>query len=432
MYRQAMITLENWKKSKNRKPLIIHGARQVGKTWLMKEFARIYYQQCAYINFDNNDRMKTVFMDNFDIPRIIMALQIESGVKIEAENTLLVFDEIQEVPKALHSLKYFYENAPEYHLVAAGSLLGIAHHKDSSFPIGKVDFLNLYPLSFSEFLNANGQTDLLHLLEKQDFRLIRSFKNNYIDLLKQYYYIGGMPEPVNSFIENKDLKIVREIQKRIMIGYEQDFSKHAPGDTVIRIRMLWDSIPSQLSKENRKFIYSLIKKGARAREFEAALLWLHDCGLVYKIFRITKPGIPLKAYQDFNAFKLYFLDIGLLGALSDLDAKSIIKGNTIFVEFKGALTEQFILQQLIAENNILPFYWSVDKGTAEIDFIIQRDDTIFPIEVKATENLQAKSLKSYYQKYNPVMAIRSSLSDYRVESWLINVPLYALSMFLKK
>jgi len=428
MIRNAMADLIRWKESKFRKPLIISGARQVGKTWLMKEFGRQQYQKCAYINFDNNERMESLFSGNLDINRIIMALQIESGVMIEAENTLIIFDEVQEVPRALTSLKYFCENAPQYHLIAAGSLLGVALHPGTSFPVGKVDFLHLYPLDFLEFLTATGNEPLVDLLKTGDFSLITSFKGKYIDLLKQYYYVGGMPEAVVNFADSQDYTQVRDVQMRLLVAYEQDFSKQAPNETIPRIRMLWKSIPSQLARENRKFVYGQIRQGARAREYELAMAWLIDCGLVHKVHRITKPDMPLAAYQDFSAFKLYFLDVGLLGALSNLDVKSLLDGSRIFEEFKGALTEQYVLQQLVASRKTVPFYWSAEKGIAEVDFVFQYGTDVLPLEVKASENLQSKSLKSYWQKYQPPAALRSSLSDYRKETWLTNVPLYMINV----
>lgn len=430
MRREAIKDLIKWKNDVNRKPLIIRGARQVGKTWIMKEFGKSYYEKTAYINFDNNERMESLFSGDFDISRIITALQIESGTFIEANNTLIIFDEVQEVPMALTSLKYFCENAPEYHIIAAGSMLGVALHKGTSFPVGKVDFMDLYPLNFIEFLNAAGHESLAKLIEDCDFQLITSFKGKYIDLLKQYYYIGGMPEAVKSFIENGDFSKVREIQNRLLMAYEQDFSKHAPNEAVPRIRMLWASIPTQLAKENRKFIYGLIRQGARAREYELAMQWLLDCGLIYKVGRVTKPGLPLMAYQDFNAFKLFVLDIGLLSAMSQLDIKALLDKNRIFEEFKGALTEQYVLQQLITDRNITPFYWTSESSRAEIDFIFQNGMDIIPLEVKAAENLQAKSLKSYCSKYKPDYAVRTSMSDYRKEDWLINIPLYAIPTLL--
>jgi predicted AAA+ superfamily ATPase len=430
MIREAIKDLIKWKVGDHRKPLLIRGARQVGKTWIMKEFGKAHYEKLAYINFDNNERMENLFSGNLDISRIITALQIESGVTIEAKNTLIIFDEIQEVPRALTSLKYFYENAPQYHIVAAGSLLGVALHPGTSFPVGKVDFMELYPLSYIEFLNATGNENLASLLATKDFELITSFKGKYIDLLKQYYYIGGMPEAVSSFIETHDYTKVREVQNRLLMAYEQDFSKHAPNEAVPRIRMLWTSIPAQLAKENRKFVYGLIRQGARAREYELAMQWLLDCGLIYKVGRITKPDMPLMAYQDFNAFKLFVLDVGLLSAMSGLDIKSLLEGNRVFEEFKGALTEQYVLQQLITNKDITPFYWTAEKSNGEIDFVFQSGTDIVPLEVKAAENLQAKSLKSYCLRYEPRYAIRTSMSDYRKEEWLTNLPLYAINGIL--
>ncbi|HEY5563530.1 MAG TPA: ATP-binding protein [Clostridiaceae bacterium] len=430
MIREALEYLIKWKNGNHRKPLIIRGARQVGKTWIMKEFGETFYEKVAYINFDNNERMESIFKGNLDIPRLITALQIESGVTIEANNTLMIFDEVQEIPRALTSLKYFYENAPQYHIVAAGSLLGVALHPGTSFPVGKVEFMDLYPLNFIEFLKATANKNLADLLVTKDFELITSFKGRYIDLLKQYYYIGGMPEAVSIFIETQDYTKVREIQNRLLMAYEQDFSMHAPNETVPRIRMLWTSIPSQLAKENRKFVYGLIRQGARAKEYELAMQWLLDCGLIYKVVRITKPDMPLMVYQDFNAFKLFALDVGLLSALSGLDIKSLLDGNRVFEEFKGALTEQYVLQQLITNKDITPFYWTAEKSNGEIDFIFQSGMDIVPLEVKASENLQAKSLKSYCLRYEPKYAIRTSMSDYRKEDWLTNLPLYAISNIL--
>lgn len=431
MKREAIKYLIRWKNGNNRKPLIIRGARQVGKTWIMKEFGKTNYEKIAYINFDNNERMESLFSGNLDTSRIITALQIESGVTIEANNTLIIFDEVQEVPRALTSLKYFYENAPEYHIVAAGSLLGVALHPGTSFPVGKVDFMDLYPLNFIEFLNATENESLASLLKAKDFELIKTFKGRYIDLLKQYYYIGGMPEAVTTFIETQDYTKVREVQSRLLMAYEQDFSKHAPNETVPRIRMLWTAIPAQLAKENRKFVYGLIRSGARAKEYELAMQWLLDCGLIYKVGRITKPSMPLMAYQDYNAFKLYLLDVGLLSAISGLDIKSLLEGNRVFEEFKGALTEQYVLQQLVTNKDITPFYWTAEKSKGEIDFVFQSGMNIIPLEVKAAENLQAKSLRNYCIKYEPKYAIRTSMSDYRREEWLTNIPLYAINGILE-
>jgi len=422
-----MQELISWKNKPVRKPLIIRGARQVGKTWLMKEFGKNEYSRTAYINFESSKLLKTLFVDDFDIQRIITALQIESGIQINPENTLIILDEIQEADGAITSLKYFYENAPHYHIIAAGSLLGIALHKQSSFPVGKVEFMDLNPLSFYEFLMAFDKQPLLNLLKSRDWALVKSFKEKYIQLLRQYYYIGGMPEAVLSYSLQNDFREVRAIQKRILTAYEQDFSKHAPSQIVPRIRMLWNSIPAQLAKENRKFIYGAIKKGSRAKEYELALSWLMDCGLVRKVCRASKPGIPLKAYEDNGAFKLFIADVGLLGAMGDIDVRTLLEGNAIFEEFKGAMTEQYVLQQIATIPDLAIYYWSAARSTAEIDFLVQIAGKIVPIEVKAEENLQAKSLKTFCQKYSPEMAIRISMSDFRKENWLINLPLYAVS-----
>jgi len=431
MDRLAMNNLKQWKESPNRKPLIIKGARQVGKTWLMKEFGKKEYAQTAYLNFESSTALQTLFSGNYDINRIMNVIQIETGVQVNPENTLIVLDEIQESEGAITSLKYFCENAPQYHIVAAGSLLGIALHKETSFPVGKVDFMTLYPMSFNEFIVALGNKSLFNLLESNDWQLISTFKSKFIELLRQYYFIGGMPEAVYSFSINHDFKEVRTIQKRLLDAYQQDFSKHAPFEIVPRIRMLWNSILSQLSKENKKFIYGAIKQGARAKDYETALLWLIDCGLVYQINRVSKPGIPLKAYEDISAFKLFLLDVGLLGAMGDIDARTMINGNAIFEEFKGSMTEQYVLQELISQDDLAIYYWSSEKSSGEIDFIVQANGEVIPVEVKAEENLQAKSLKSFRDKYNPKLSIRTSMSDYREQDWLTNIPLYAINSIQK-
>ncbi len=427
MERTQINSLIQWKNSNTRKPMLIRGARQVGKTWLMKEFGKREYKQCIYINFESSKHIQNIFSEDFNINRIITALQIESGITFNATNTLIILDEIQEAKGAITSLKYFYENAPEYHVIAAGSLLGVALHQQTSFPVGKIEFLDLYPLSFYEFLEAKDQKNLLSLLINKNWDIIKTFKQKYIQLLRQYYYVGGMPEAVNALCNNNDFNEVREIQNRILQAYEQDFSKHAPIEIVPKIRMLWNSIPAQLAKENRKFIYGIIKKGARAKDYEIAIAWLIDCGLIHKVSRISKPAIPIKAYADFNAFKLFLVDIGLMSAMGNIDAKTLLKGNVIFEEFKGAITEQFVLQQLVTIKEFNVYYWSAEKSTAEIDFVIQYQNKVIPIEVKAEENLQAKSLKIYCQKYKPNQAIRTSMSDYRKENWLTNVPLYAIN-----
>ncbi|MGN1158194.1 MAG: ATP-binding protein [Agathobacter sp.] len=426
MYRFAMEALYEWKDSKYRKPLIIEGARQVGKTWLMEEFGKNAYKDYIYINFDANAAMESLFSKDLDINRIITGLELYAGKKIDPENTLLIFDEVQEVPKALSSLKYFYENAPQYHVMCAGSLLGIALHGGTSFPVGKVNFLKLYPLSFKEFLLATGMERFAKLLENKDFSMIHSFKELFIDALKHYYYVGGMPEAVLHFIENEDFTEVRNVQQRILDAYEQDFSKHAPNEIVPKIRMLWNSIPSQLAKENKKFLYGLVREGGRAKDYEAALMWLSDCGLVHRISRVTTPNLPLKAYEDIKAFKLFVLDVGLLGCMTGLNQRTLVEGNKLFIEFKGALTEQYVLQQLLTEERYNIYYYTNDRGSCEIDFVIDDGQFITPIEVKAEENLKAKSLRVYTEKHQPQIAVRTSMTDYREQDWMVNIPLYAM------
>ena len=426
MYRNAMNDLYKWKAKKDKKPLIIRGARQVGKTWLMREFGRIAFDDMVYINFDNNSQMKELFSLDMRIERIITGLELYVGHKIEPLNTLLVFDEVQEVPQALAALKYFNENAPKYQIVCAGSLLGVALHGGTSFPVGKVEFLDLYPLSFTEFMRAMGRELFVELLEKQDFVMATTFKQEFIDLLKHYYYVGGMPEVVRNFAADKDFGEVREIQQRILDSYEQDFSKHAPNEIVPRIRMLWNSIPAQLTKENKKFVYGIIKDGSRAKDYELALMWLSDCGLVHKVNRVTVPHIPLKAYEDLKAFKLFVLDVGLLSCMVRLNQKVLLSGNELFKEFKGALTEQYVLQQLATLKGIGTYYWTNDRGSAEIDFLVDNGTEIVPIEVKAETNLKAKSLKTYCEKFKPNKAIRLSMADYRQEDWLLNLPLWSV------
>lgn len=426
MYRVAIEKLYKWKESKRRKPLIIEGARQVGKTWLMKEFGRKAYADTVYINFDSNSRMAELFSSDLNTDRLIMGIELYAGKKIDSNNTLLIFDEVQEVPRALSSLKYFYENAPQYHIVCAGSLLGIALHGGTSFPVGKVDFLSLYPLSFKEFLMATTGERFAELLDKQDYPMITSFRQTYIDALKQYYFVGGMPEAVQSFTEEKDFNEVRKIQKRILDAYEQDFSKHAPIEIVPKIRMIWNSIPSQLAKENKKFIYGLVREGGRAKEYETAIMWLCDCGLVHRVSRVNAAGIPLKAYEDLKAFKLFIVDVGLLGCMTGLRQLTLLDVNDLFTEFKGALTEQYVCQQLKTINDLNVYYYTNDRGSCEVDFIIDNGEQIVPVEVKAEVNLKAKSLKTYREKFNPEISVRTSMANYKKEEGLVNLPLYAV------
>lgn len=424
MDRFALEKLKQWKDKKNRKPLIIRGARQVGKTWLMKEFGRTCFKKTAYVNFDSNTRMRQVFEGDINIERMILAISAETGVSIDSQDTLLIFDEVQEVPKALTALKYFCEEAPQYAIVAAGSLLGVAMHKGTSFPVGKVDSMDLYPLNFREFLCALGEERFVEILDSSDTDMVTMFKSKYLDRVREYYYVGGMPEVVQCYVDTKDFNEVREIQKNLLNYYQQDFSKHAEATLVPRLNLVWNSIPMQLAKENKKYIYGQVREGARAKDFELAIQWLMDCGLIHKVQRIKKPDLLLKAYVDLDAFKIYLLDIGLLIAMVDLDARVIIDGNRIFTEFKGALTEQYVLQQLIADLGVEAYYYSTEKSSGEIDFLLQGRSSILPLEVKAEENLRAKSLKAFCEKYHPAYAVRTSMSDYREQEWMTNIPLY--------
>lgn len=426
MYRTAMDALLQWKEKINRKPLIIMGARQVGKTWLMKEFGKTYYEKTAYISFYNNKRMDDVFQADFDIKRILMNLNIESGVTITPGDTLIILDEIQDSPKVLESLKYFCEEAPQYHVVAAGSLLGVTIHEGVSYPVGKVDLLDLYPLNFREFLYAMDEQSLADALATKDYALIDNFSEKYLFWLKNYYYVGGMPAVVDEFRQNRDYAEVRQIQNDIVRQYEGDFGKHVDARTLPRIRLVWDSVPLQLAKENKKFFFGQIKKGARSSEYEIAIQWLVDCGLIYKVNRVNEPNMPLKAYKSMNAYKLFVLDVGLLGAMSELEAESILEGNDIFIEFKGALTEQYVLQQLISDTRYNPYYFGTEKATFEQDFLIQKGKDIVPIEVKAGENIRSQSLKAYCDKYKPNKAVRFSTLKYMDQGWMEIIPLYAV------
>lgn len=432
MKRNLMKSLKEWKNSPYRKPLILSGARQVGKTWLMKEFGRTEYTNTVYVNFDQDINAAGLFEGSINPDRIILGLRALSGMEIDPDNTLIIFDEVQEAPRALSSLKYFCEEAPQYSIIAAGSLLGVALHAGTSFPVGKVDRMHLYPLNFQEFLYAMGEDAAAEILQTKDQRMITVLREKLSDLLRQYYYVGGMPEAVNYYKDNKEFAGVRQIQKNLLAYYQQDFSKHAEPRLTERLNLVWSSIPAQLAKENRKFIYGQVRQGARAKDFELAIQWLSDCGLIHVIHRVTKPGYPLKAYEDLNAFKIYLLDVGLLGAMADLSSNTIVEGNRIFTEFKGALAEQYVLQELIAEDHLNPMYYSAENSRMEIDFIVQKGDEVIPIEVKAEENLRAKSLRSYCEKYKPKTAVRFSMSDYREQDWMVNVPLYEINWLIEQ
>ena len=426
MYRESIASLKKWKEDKFRKPLIVRGARQVGKTWLLQEFGRTSYAKFIYVNFEETPALQTIFVSDFDIERIITVLQIHAQTTITAEDTLIVLDEIQSAERGVTSLKYFCEKAPQYHVIAAGSLLGMGLHSQVSFPVGKVDFLDLRPLSFSEFLLSQNEKALVEALKAKNWSVISMFTEKLKEYLRYYFYVGGMPEVVDAFAQTRDWQLVRRIQNRILNSYEGDFSKHAPNETVPRIRMVWQSIPSQLAKENKKFVYGVIREGARAKDFELAIQWLTDCGLLLKSHRVSKPGIPLAAYQDISVFKLFLHDVGLLGAMAGLNVRTIIEGDEIFTEFKGALTEQYVMQQLRLNSERYIGYWTNDRSTSEVDFVIQEEGEVIPIEVKSGENLKAKSFRSFCEKYKPSKAIRTSLSDYKEESWMANVPLYAI------
>lgn len=426
MERFLLRSLLEWKKKNNRKPLVLMGARQVGKTWLMKEFGRLYYKNTAYISFYNNERMKNVFETDYDIKRIISAVNIEAGVTVNAKDTLIIFDEIQNAPKAFESLKYFCENAPEYHVIAAGSLLGVALHEGVSYPVGKVDNLRLYPLSFREYLCAVGEKNLAELLVTEDYHLIDTFRDKLTYHLKNYYFVGGMPEAVEAFRQNSDYKASRQVQNAILFQYRGDFGKHILPNDLPRINMVWDSIPMQLSKENKKFFFGKIKKGARSADFETAIEWLVDAGLVCKVYRVNEPHIPLAAYKDLSVFKLFLLDIGLLGAMSELDEKSLLEDNRLFVEFKGALTEQYVHQQLLCDTSYTPYYYGTEKSTFEQDFLLQIGMDVVPIEVKAAQNVRSQRLKAFHNRFSPAKSIRLSLLPYVDQGWMANIPLYAV------
>lgn len=428
MERFLMESLVMWKESPRRKPLILNGARQVGKTWILNEFGARHFTNVAYISFDNNPLLAQHFDERFDIDRLISVLQVESHERILPNDTLIIFDEIQECPQALTSLKYFCEQAPEYAVAAAGSLLGVMIHKGTGYPVGKVDTLNLFPLSFREFLDAVGEGMLRELVDTHDYAQIAPFGARLTGLLRQYYFVGGMPEAVEAFRTSGDFGIVRTIQERIVEGYERDMSKHLTVKDTESALAAWRSIPAHLGQENKRFIFGHIKSGARARDYSHAITWLVEAGLTLRVPRVSKPAIPLSAYADASIFKLFLLDIGLLGAISQLDAHSIIEGNSVFTEFKGALTEQYVAQQLVADMDVQPYYWSANNSRGEIDFLVHKGKDIYPIEVKAEENLRAKSLRAFTEKYDGVTPVRTSLSPYRRESWMYNIPLYALSL----
>lgn len=425
MERSIYSSLKKWKESPTRKPLILQGARQVGKTYILKEFGAREYSEVVYINCDDNNDMQNMFVD-YDVDRIIRSLSAISGVSIKPSTTLLILDEIQEVERGLASLKYFCEKAPEYHVAVAGSLLGITLHEGTSFPVGKVDMLYMYPMDFEEFLLAMGKEQLVELLRSNSWTALTPLRGMLTELLRQYYFVGGMPEAVKAYVERGDIWEVRSIHSKIIDAYRNDMSKHAPKQQVQRINMVWNSIPSQLARDNKKFIYGALRKGARANDFEIAIQWLVDSGLVHKVHRISKPVVPLKFYEDMSSFKLFLLDCGLLGALSETPPEQILIGDNVFEEYKGAFTENYVLQQLKSLPHTFVYYYSNDNSTLEIDFVVQHDAHVIPIEVKAEENLRAKSLRQFVTDNPGLHGVRFSMSDYREQDWLTNVPLWAV------
>lgn len=425
MERSIYSSLKKWKDSPTRKPLILQGARQVGKTYILKEFGAREYSEVVYINCDDNNDMQNMFVD-YDVDRIIRSLSAISGVSIKPSTTLLILDEIQEVERGLASLKYFCEKAPEYHVVVAGSLLGITLHEGTSFPVGKVDMLYMYPMDFEEFLLAMGKEQLVELLRNNSWAALTPLRGMLTELLRQYYFVGGMPEAVKTYVERGDIWEVRSIHSKIIDAYRNDMSKHVPKQQVQRINMVWNSIPSQLARDNKKFIYGALRKGARANDFEIAIQWLVDSGLVHKVHRISKPVVPLKFYEDMASFKLFLLDCGLLGALSETPPEQILIGDNVFEEYKGAFTENYVLQQLKSLPRTFVYYYSNDNSTLEIDFVVQHEAHVIPIEVKAEENLRAKSLRQFVTDNSGLHGVRFSMSDYREQDWLTNVPLWAV------
>lgn len=425
MERSIYSSLKKWKESPTRKPLILQGARQVGKTYILKKFGAREYSEVVYINCDDNNDMQNMFVD-YDVDRIIRSLSAISGVSIKPSTTLLILDEIQEVERGLASLKYFCEKAPEYHVAVAGSLLGITLHEGTSFPVGKVDMLYMYPMDFEEFLLAMGKEQLVELLRSNSWAALTPLRGMLTELLRQYYFVGGMPEAMKTYVERGDIWEVRSIHSKIIDAYRNDMSKHVPKQQVQRINMVWNSIPSQLARDNKKFIYGALRKGARANDFEIAIQWLVDSGLVHKVHRISKPVVPLKFYEDMASFKLFLLDCGLLGALSETPPEQMLIGDNVFEEYKGAFTENYVLQQLKSLPRTFVYYYSNDNSTLEIDFVVQHEAHVIPIEVKAEENLRAKSLRQFVTDNSGLHGVRFSMSDYREQDWLTNVPLWAV------
>lgn len=428
MQRNILEKLAAWKTKKNRKPLILSGARQVGKTYILKEFGKEYFSNVAYINCDNNELVKDLFVQDYDMQRILLAIGAITQQNIEAGKTLIILDEIQAVPRGLSALKYFYENVPQYHVAVAGSLLGLTMHQGESFPVGKVDILPIYPMTYDEFLLAKGRKQMVDILKSKDWDTIKSLRTEYGKFLREYYFVGGMPEAVQEFVETNDPQKVRTVQNNILFTYRKDISKHVPAGEANRINMVWQSMPSQLVKENKKFIYGVAKPGGRAKEFETAVQWLMDAGLVYKVERVSTPKKPLKFYVDIANFKLFLLDCGLLGAMSETPPELLLVADNGMEESKGAFTENFVMSQLRATLDTSVFYFSND-AKLEIDFLIQYGKDIIPIEAKAAENLRAKSLSTFVASHPESHGLRFSMSDYRQQDHMTNIPLYAASIY---
>lgn len=428
MKRKIYQQLLKWKENKDRKPLMLLGARQVGKTWIMQHFGEREYNKVAYVNCDDEPRMKQLFDLDYDINRILMTLQAITGVKVTPGDTLIILDEIQEIPRGLHSLKYFCEKAPEYHVMVAGSLLGVTLGKWESFPVGKVDMLNIFPMDYEEFLEATGNEGWIDILHSKDWPLIDTMMPKMVELLRQYYFVGGMPGVVSNFVRNADLQQVRTLQREILDAYGRDISKHTSESESVRIRQLLSSLPAQLAKENKKFIYGAIRKGSRAKDFELAIQWLLDAGIIYKVNRISEPKMPLKFYEDFDAFKLFLLDCGLLACMSDAPIDQMLVGDNVFTEFKGMFTEQYVMQQLKVIG-FTPYYWSNSKTPSEIDFVIQNDNRVIPIEVKAEENVRARSLSQFVKDNTGLKGLRISMKGYVDQEWMENIPLVGIDAY---
>ena len=430
MKREVYAKLLEWQSRRDHKPLVLDGARQVGKTYILKEFGSREYKNYSYVNLDKDAIAKSIFETDHDISRILRTLSAHTGVDIVPKDTLIIIDEIQESAAALGCLKYFKEDFPQYDVVVAGSLLGISIHEDQSFPVGMVELVRMFPMSFHEFLNATRNEKLIELLLNCDWTAVNSLSQKYIDLLRQYYYVGGMPEAVAAYVEGNGLGAVRAIQKDILAGYRRDFSKHAPKKEVPRIEMVWDSLPSHLAKENKKFIYGAVRKGGRSKDFEIAITWLKDAGLIYKIHRVNKIEYPLKFYEDFDVFKVFPVDVGLLGAMADVPASQVLVNDNIFKEYKGAFTECFINEQL-ARIQIPTFYYSTNESTVEVDFVVQTNKRVVPLEAKAEENVYAKSLKTFINDHPILKGLRVSMLNYIDQGWMENVPLYGIEGYLR-